>query len=197
MMAFFLGLVLWGVTAIAQAGSGSAGSSAWISCGGDNAPVLNVSYVPDVRDVGIAGLFWMGVLSPDQASGAVMTEHGWANYQGGLFPFAARYDSALPRTLSKTYGLPVSGYTTAGYVGFVVYVGHGVYSADAKAKVRERRTVLNSIRADLIAAGKWTTDYDSDDRYIWTLVLKDMTDRNKYGAVLTVPFVDCTPGGSG
>lgn len=197
MRTIFAGVVLAGVAAFAQAGSGSA----WISCGADYVPILNISYAPDVGDVGMSGLLWMGMLSPDQASGAVMTEQGWwAGYQGGLYPFASRYDAGLPRNVSKAYVLPVSGYSTANYVGYGVYVGHGAYTAASKAKVQERRTLLDSIRAARIAAGKWNTDYDSDDRYIWTLVQKDMTDRNKYGAVLTVPFVDCTPdvlGGGG
>lgn len=182
--------------AFAHAGSGSAS----ISCGTDYVPLLNISYSPDVGDVGMSGLLWMGVLAPDQQSGAVMTERGWAGYEGGLYPFAARFDAGmpvgLPRTVSRSYVLPVNGYTTRGYVGYGVYLGHGAYAPEAQAKVKARRTLLDSVRAARVAAGKWNPDYDNDDRYIWALVQKNMTDQKKFASVLTIPLVDCTPVGA-
>lgn len=80
-----------------QAITASAGGSATITCGdaapgvfnNGQAPVLRISYTPGV-DAGAPGLFWLGVLSPDQTSGAVLTQQGWATYNGGMYPFQAR-----------------------------------------------------------------------------------------------------------
>ena len=59
--------------------------------------------------------------------------------------------------------------------------------------VAQRRAMLNSVRAQRIAAGTWSADYETDDRYIWSLIQGDMVNNNKFGAVITVPFIDCTP----
>ena len=186
-----------------QAASAIAGGSATITCGNappgvynnGQVPQLTINYTPGV-DAGAPGLFWLGVLSPDQNSGAVMTQQGWATYQGGLYPFQARYDNGLPGTVTLTIPFPVdpqSGtLSTAGFVGFSVYAGHGVYTQQAQQLVANRRAMLNSVRAQRIAAGTWQADYDTDDRFIWSVIQKNMVENNKFGALITVPFIDCT-----
>lgn len=192
----FLGVVFAAASAVAHAGG-----SASVTCGNaapgvynnGQAPVLNVSYTPGV-DAGVPGLFWFGVLSPDQTQGAVLTEQGWATYQGGMYPFQARYDGGLPGTITLTIPFPPNGQgtlDTSGFVGYSIYAGHGAYTSQGQQTVANRRAMLNSVRAQRIAAGTWQADYDSDDRFIWSLVQKNMVDNQKFGALLAVPFIDC------
>lgn len=195
MKTIIFGAVLAVIGAVAQAGG-----SAVVTCGNaapgfynnGQAPVLKITYAPG-GDVGVPGLFWLGVLTPDQRDGAVLTDQGWSAYHGGLYPFQARYDGGLPGVISLTVAFPGSELTTAGFVGYGVYVGHGAYTAQAMQAVASRRAALDRVRAKLIAAGTWSAEYDSDDRYIWSLVQKNMMDSQKYGSVMTVPFIDCTP----
>jgi hypothetical protein len=183
-----------------QAVAAYAGGSATITCGNaapgvynnGQAPVLHINYTAGV-DAGAPGLFWLGVLSPDQTRGAVLTQQGWATYQGGMYPFQARYDNGIPGTVTVTIPFPTSSLSTAGFVGFSVYAGHGVYTPRSQEMVAQRRAMLNSIRAQRIAAGTWSAEYETDDRYIWSLIQGDMVNNNKFGAVITVPFIDCTP----
>ncbi len=190
--------VLLGVLFAAASAVAQAGGVVSVTCGNappgvynnGQAPVVNVSYSPGV-DAGAPGLFWLGVLTPDQTQGAVLTPQGWATYQGGLYPFHARYDSGLPGSVTLSIPFPAGGLNTSGFVGFTIYAGHGVYTNQAQQTVSNRRAMLNGVRAQRIAAGTWQTDYDSDERMIWSLVQKNMVDNQKFGALLTVPFIDC------
>lgn len=188
-----------GILLVAAAAAAQAGGSATVTCGSapvgvhnnGQLPVLNVSYTPGV-DAGAPGLFWFGVLSPDQTKGAVLTPQGWTVYEGGMYPFQARYDAGIPGTVTLTVPFPTDGrFDTSGFVGYAVYAGHGVYTTQAQQTVATRRTTLNSVRAQRIAAGTWQAEYDSDDRLIWSLIQKNMVDNKKFGPVLTVPYIDC------
>lgn len=188
---------------MAASAAANAGGSASITCGSappgvynnGQAPVIRISYTPGV-DAGVPGLFWLGVLSPDQKIGAVLTEQGWTTYQGGLYPFQARYDNGLPGTISLTIPFPVDAgsgsLSTSGFVGYSVYAGHGAYTQQSQQMVANRRTMLNSVRAQRIAAGTWSAQYESDDMFIWSLIQKNMVENQKFGALITVPFIDCT-----
>jgi hypothetical protein len=182
----------------AAAIAANAGGSASVVCSTATAndgstylvPVVNVTYSTGA-DAGTPGLFWLGIISSNQTAGAVLTPSGWQTYTGGLYPFAARYDGGLSSTITKTLTLPNGATNTSAYAGYSLYVGDGVYTAAAQAQVTERRTMLNSMKASMVTTGTWSTSYDSDDSYIWSLVQKDMTDNGKYGSVLTIPSVDC------
>lgn len=154
-------------------------------------PTFRVTYSPGA-DVGKPGLFWFGVLSPDLQKGAALTMQGWATYEGGLYPPQSRYDGGL-RQITLTVQLPTRALTTADYVGYGVYLGHGVYTQDARNKVANRRNTLDRLKTDLQAKGRWIAAYDTDDQFIWSLIQKDMTDNQKYGQYFTIPFLDCTP----
>lgn len=192
-----LGTLLAMVGTVALAGTGA---SASVTCGpgapgGFNAgqsAYVRVSY-PTGGDLGRPGLFWLGIISPDQTSGAVLTGQGWVTYQGGLYPFQARYDNGLPGTITLEIPFPNNAVSTAGYVGHSVYVGHGAYTVPARQKVADRRAVLDAAKPEMVARGRWRPEFASDEQYIWSLVQKDMTENKKYGAVLTVPNIDCTP----
>jgi hypothetical protein len=180
------------------------------SCGNGLPPQINISYSTG-SDAGTPGLFWLGVLSPDQTVGAVMTlNQGWQPYQGGLYPPEARYDNGLPGTITITIPFPapmqnnngfgnafggMQGTTldTSAYVGYSVYVGHGAYTSAGQALVADRRAMLISVKPQRVAAGTWQAAYDSDDQFIWSIVQKDMVTNSKYYSIITVPFVDCTP----
>jgi hypothetical protein len=95
--------------------------------------------------------------------------------------------------ISLTMPFPGNGLTTGGFVGYGVYVGHGAYTSQAVQAVANRRATLDRVRAKRIAAGTWSAEHDSNERYIWSLVQKNMMDSQKYGSVMTVPFIDCTP----
>lgn len=188
---FGLALAIVGVTA--QAGGGAS-----VTCGGGGEPqnglppVLNINYVPS-GDVSTPGLFFLGVLTPNQKTGVVMTPKGWVTYEGGLYPFLARYDSGLPGAIPLKIPFPDGALTTAAYVGYGVYAGHGAYTAKGRAAVADRRASLDDAKPTLVADGVWNAEFSSDERFIYSLVQKDMVDNRKYGLMITVPYVDCTP----
>lgn len=155
-------------------------------------PILQVSYNPG-QDAGTPGLFWFGIISQDLTSGSVLTQQGWQSYYGGLYPFQARYDNGLLPRITLSLPLPGGVQNTAAYVGYSVYTGHGIYTYAMRQKVADRRTALNNVKSDMVERGRWRPEFDSDDNHIWSLVQKDMVDNRKYGPILTIPYVDCTP----
>lgn len=162
-------------------------------------PTLRVTYTTGA-DAGQPGLLWFGVLSADQQSGAVLTPNGWQTYQGGLYPFHSRHDGGLRPSTTLNVPLPGNALTTAEYVGFGVYMGHGIYTVNAQQQVASRRATLNRVKPDMVAKGRWRAEFDTDETFIWTLIQKDMTDNGKYGQAYTIPYIDCTPpqqGGGG
>lgn len=179
--------------------SAIAGGQATVNCSvagdsfGPNAvPVLRVSYSTGA-DTGTPGLFWLGVISQDQTIGSVLTPQGWQNYYGGLYPFQARYDGGFPSSITLSIPFPDGVQNTAAYVGFNVYAGNGVYTVDSREKVAARRVSLNSVKPDMVAKGRWRPEFDTDDNFIWSLIQRDMVDNKKYGPILSIPYVDCTP----
>jgi hypothetical protein len=158
-------------------------------------PELRITYSPDSSDVGMPGLFWLGILSPSETVGAVYNiNHQWDSYNGGLYPPANRYDAGVPSTITLTIPFPAdTGYTTEAYQGYSIYVGHGVLTSNAVEMVSLRRNYLNSVRDQRIAAGTWRTEYDSDTQFQWSLIQKNMVDNNKYNSIYRIPFIDCTP----
>lgn len=183
--------------------SAHAGGTATVVCSksGDafgtvSVPILQVSYNTGT-DAGTPGLFWFGIISQDQTLGSVLTPQGWQNYKGGLYPFQARYDNGILQSIKLSLPFPDGAQTTASYVGYSVYAGHGAYSNANRQKVADRRTALNNVKPDMVAKGRWRPELDSDDMYIWSLIQKDMMDNNKYGPILAIPYVDCTPPATG
>jgi hypothetical protein len=163
---------------------------ATVACGPNAAPVLELSY-DSGSDAGVPGLLFLGVLAPDKSIGAAMTESGWVQYEGGLYPFMTRFDTAFPATTKRSLPFPAGSSSTQQYVGYGVYIGHGVLSPAAQAMVMARRAGLTEAKPSMIAAGTWTKEYESDDRFKWSLVQKDMTDNNKFALALVIPFLDC------
>jgi len=193
-------MILAGYLAVAGTVA-QAGGSAVVTCGNAPAgvangqpPVLNVSYTPGA-DIGIPGLFWLGALAPDQKSGGVLVGGRWVGYQGGSYPFQARYDGGMPGMISFSIPLPVSNLTTGEFVGYGVYMGHGVYTGKAAARYASWRADLDSAKARLAANNRNVAaeDAGANERLIQALVQKDMTDNGKYGLALVVPYIDCTP----
>lgn len=184
----FLGL-------LASAAAAHAGGSATVIC--DRlSPALEVTY-NSAADAGVPGLFWVGVLTPNQSGGAFHTAKGWEAYTGGLYPYSVRYDTGFPRTIKVTLPFPSSGYTTREYVGYTVYTGHGVYTQAMRDQVRERREAVNLVKPDMVAKGLWRAEFGSDDYHMLALVQHDLTMNKKYGMIYTIPFVDCNPSDGG
>ena len=187
---FMCGVALAAVGVAAQAGGTASMSCEWYQNG--HAPVLSINYVPG-SDSGTPGLFFVGALTPNQQAGAVMTPQGWITYEGGLYPFLSRYDKGLPGSISLKIPLPDGAMTTAAYVGFGIYAGHGAYTSKGRAAVADRRASLNEAKATLVADGVWNAAFNSDEGYIYSLVQQDMVDNRKYGLLLTIPYLNCKP----
>ena len=198
MKKFLLGVIAAGWAVAAQASA-----VASLSCSGTQ-PVVTISFSAGA-DAGKPGLLWVGALDQSQTIGAVMTLSGaWATYEGGLYPPARRFDAGLPQGATLTVPVPPpAGYAsttnTAHLVGYSIYVGHGALTAAAQQQIAARRAFLNSVKAQRVAAGTWSAEYDSDDRFAWSLVQKDMVDGGKWAAALTIPSIECDPfhGGRG
>ncbi len=184
----------------AAAATAQAGGAAWVTCGYSaqgvqntgEAPILHISY-STAGDAGTPGLFYLGVLSPDQKTGAVMTGQGWTAYQGGLYPFQARYDAGLPGSI--TFSIPFPGYdlSTGSWAGYSIYAGHGAFNQQGMQAVQSRRAGLNEMKPIRVKNGTWRAEYDSDEQFILSVIQKNMTDGGKYAALITVPYIDCTP----
>jgi hypothetical protein len=186
---------------VAGAGLAHAGGSAAVVCSGDPVgggavPLVQVRYLVGA-DAGTPGLFWLGLFSADQTKGAALTASGWQTYTGGLYPFQARYDAGFPTTITLSIPFPAGVQTTRDYVGYSVYAGDGVYTAAMQQQVADRRAALNAEKPDLVASGRWSAAFDSDDSYIWALIQRDMTDNKKYGPLLTIPYLSCLPPNDG
>lgn len=193
----------FGVTLFTLAASAFAGGSASVTCtpapeGVAGNPVLNISYSPN-GDAGSPGMIWVGVLTADQSGGAVLnTSNNWMLYSGGLYPPNQVYYGGIPSSINISVpfpndatGLPVTN--TSQYVGYSVYIGHGIYTQAAADAVASRRSYLNSVKPQRLAAGTWLAGYDDDTQYQFSLVQKYMVDSGTWGGVLSVPFVDCAP----
>lgn len=169
-----------------------AAGKATIECTDDWTPVIRISYSVGA-DTGTPGLFWLGIISQDMKLGSVLTTQGWQDYKGGLYPFQARYDGGLSSNINLDIPFPNGASDTGQYAGYSIYAGHGAYSAASRRKVAERRASLESVKPVLLAQGKWRAELDSDDLYKWSLIQEDMKGGNKYGPMLTIPYVDCSP----
>lgn len=190
--------LLLGVVFAAAAAAAQAQSNATLSCSEYNTPVITVTYTPGV-DAGNPGLFWFGVLTADQQfAEALDITNSWVQYLGGLYPPNQRFDNGLPGTISFSIPFPADSYgnavtNTSAFVGYTIYAGHGVYTADAQQKVAYRRAALNEIKPQRVAEGKWSASYDDDSNYQWSLIQKNMVDNNKFLPLLQIPFLDCAP----
>jgi|ThiBio_inoc_biof_1041523.scaffolds.fasta_scaffold00229_32 hypothetical protein len=207
MRKLFLGVTLAAAAAAAHAGIVA---QATVTCGGNPAgyynsggvPTLNVTYSP-AADAGNPGLFWFGLLTPDQQfANALDITGNWVQYLGGLYPPHKRFDAGLPGTITVSVPFPADQYgsaptNTSQFVGYTIYAGHGIYTQQAAQMVNDRRTYLNSVKAERQAKGTWKAAYEDDTQFMWSLVQKDMTDKTKWGAVITVPYIDCAPQDSG
>lgn len=173
-----------------------AAGAATIVCSSAGTPNLQVSYSTG-PDAGMPGLFWLGIISRDMTLGSVLTPQGWKDYTGGLYPFQARYDNGLMPSIKLEIPFPNGVGNTRQYAGYSIYAGHGAYTQASRQKVAERRAALATVKPDLVAQGRWRAEFDSDEFYMWTLIEKDMKDGNKYGPILTIPYVDCAPESGG
>lgn len=147
-----------------------------------------------INEPGQPGLVWVGMHNPAKTAAYLLDLQGnWQAYNGGLLPPAGRYDGGLPTTMTLDVTLPAGSTlgSSDAFVGWQVYEGYGVYTPKSRQMVAERRSALNEIKPTRVAAGKWNAEYDSDDRFIWSLVQKDMTDNSKYVNVMTIPYVNC------
>ena len=101
MRTLFLGVSLAAAAAAAHA---AIQAQATVTCG--NVPMLNVSYSP-AADAGNPGLFWIGILTPDQQFANALDVTGtWVQYLGGLYPPHKRFDSGLPGTVTVSVPFP-------------------------------------------------------------------------------------------
>jgi hypothetical protein len=182
--------------------------AASVTCG-DSAPGMSNTGSPPVLNVGYAlgsdarmqGLFGVAIMLADMSKGVVLTESGWDTYKGGLFPFASRYDNGFPAQIQRQIPFPGGGMTTSEFQGFGVFLGHGVYTPEAKKKVNDARDSLARNKELLVKMGKWNAQMESAQgrdhelRHIWSLIQKDAVDNKKFSQVFTIPFIDCTPFG--
>ena len=197
MRKLFLGMALAAAAAAVNAG---VVAQVTVTCGTPSGkwghswglPTVNVTYSTGT-DAGTPGLFWLGILTPDQQFATALDLNGeWIQYEGGLYPPHKRYDGGLPGTVSISVPLPGGVTNTAPFVGHTLYAGHGAYTQQSAQMVNKRRTYLNTIKPERQAKGKWQSAYDDDTLFMWSLVQRDMTDKEKWGPVLTIPFIECT-----
>lgn len=201
--------VFVGLALVASVTSAYASASATVTCGPSQqqgsvvgwgaVPTINVSYATG-QDAGQPGVFWLGILTPDQqVADALDTGQRWIQYTGGLYPPNQVFVNGLPGVVTVSIPFPSNpdGSTatdTSQFVGYTIYAGHGVLTAQAKQQVAYRRQYLTANKARMQQDGTWSSAYETDTQFEWALVQKDMTDNKKWGAVLTVPYVSCGSG---
>lgn len=169
-----------------------AAPQALITCVGTT-PTLTLTYSPGA-DGGSPGVFYVGITDPAQQQASFLDQtNTWQAYPGGLYIPEGVYQGGIPGSITLKAAMPGTDYTTSAYVGWTIYAGHGILTSDAQALVANRRSALNAVKPQRVAAGTWNPDYDSDDRFKLSLVQKNMVDAQKYMPAITVPMVDCTP----
>jgi hypothetical protein len=189
--------VLLGAMCAATSIGASAAGTAKIECVGYT-PTVTLTYSTG-NDIGSPGLTYVGILSPDQKTVALLgLSNQWEAYPGGLYMPNGRHDTGLPAVKTIKMTMPQTNYSAApqsthAYVGYVLYAGHGALTPAGIQKVQSRRTALNKVKPTLVAKGTWNAQYESDDQIKQSLVQQNMTDNNKYGPVFTIPMLDCSP----
>ncbi len=159
-------------------------------------PIINVTYSTG-GDGGQPGVFWLGILTPDQqVADALNINQQWIQYTGGLYPPNQVFTSGMPGTVTVSIPLPGDPSDTSQYVGYTIYAGHGVLTTQDQQEVAYRRQYLNANEARMQQNGTWNSAYADDSQFEWALVQKDMLDNNKWGAVITIPYVNCDPFGN-
>lgn len=193
------GLVL--VLSCGFAMAGGWGATASVTCGfnGDMyRPALNITYSTG-SDAGTPGLLGIGVMLPDMSDGVVYSDGEWAPYKGGLYPFESRFDDGFPAVITRSLAFPGNSHSTGEYFGYMVFIGHGAYTDEARHRVEVMRSARARNKETLLKKGKWTaqmeasTGPDFELRYIWSLIQKDGIDNQKFGKVISIPIVDCSP----
>ena len=186
-----------GVTAMAQtvsanafcAGTTYAPSSASIAISGNVA----------VTDVGLPGAVWVGIEDPAKPGypAAFLTPGGWVAWTTGSLP-AYVETPAIGSDFSYTACIPSSpsgggcASNSASFVGWKVYAGYGVLTPEHQALIAKRRASLDLAKPWLQQQGKWRPDYEDDVAYRNALVQKSANE-GRWGAALTVPYINCTP----
>lgn len=177
----------------------TASGTATIACEG-NLPIITLSYFTGA-DVGLPGVTYVGLVSPQLDYGLMLDmSNQWSNFTSGqLLPNGA-FDSGLPAQKMLKFRLPNSNgnpSSTASFVNYKLYAGHGALTAKEKELVQKRREALNKTKDIHVAKGAWLPQYQDDDFFKLTLAQKNMTEGNKYYQVLTVPILDCSTTFSG
>ncbi len=197
----FILLLAPGMAAMAQTVSGN------VFCAGttfDPSPAsVSVSGTVAASDVGLPGAIWVGIEDPGTPGtpAAFLTPSGWVAWTTGGFPTYVE-TPAIASTFSYSACIPSSparggcAATSAGFVGWKVYAGYGVLTPEHQALVQKRRAALNAAKPWLQQKGKWRADYDDDFAFRNALIQKSAND-GRWGAALTIPFINCTPPESG
>lgn len=160
-------------------------------------PVVSVSYSPG-NDAGVPGLIYFGALEPGGQGGAVLTPGKvWQAYKGGSYPFYEKYLTGLPGSISFSIGLPNGSMTTAAYVDYELYAGHGAYTKEHVANVQNMLKQQNETKAMLSKMGAWSSELESgmisEMHMIQAAVELDFIKYRKGAKLLTIPYIDCTP----
>ena len=151
--------------------------------------VVTVRHEPEPADTGSPGLIWIALVPPSDAGQTpplfFTLNQRWESWEGGLYVPAGRFDEGLPAAFS------INSLVDRQYIGWSIYSGHGVLTEQAQRIVAARRAILTAQRDHRIAAGTWSTSYDTDDQMKWSLVQKDAKDNGKYGLLAEVPNLIC------
>lgn len=150
-------------------------------------------------DTGLPGAIWVGIEDPSTPGqpAAFLTPSGWVPWTRGGFPTYME-TPAMGASFSYTACIPSSptvgtcAPTSASFVGWKIFAGYGVLTPEHQALITQRRTSLDMAKAWLQAQGKWIAAYDDDTAIRNALVQKSAND-GRWGAALTIPWLDCTP----
>jgi len=154
-------------------------------------------------DVGLPGAIWIGIEDPATPGypTAFLTPNGWVTWTTGGFPTYVE-TSAINQQFSYTACVPGSfaggtcSATTGDYLGWKVYAGYGVLTPVHQSLITKRRASLDSAKTQLVAKGKWRTEYEDDVAYRNALIQGSAND-GRWGEAMTIPFVDCSPPSGG
>ena len=175
---------------IFSASTAAIASSAEFKCE-NNQPVLKFSATTGL-DAGKPGLFWVGVHTPDQKYGYFFNAQGtWDQYTGGLYTPHKRFDSGLPPSIQMRIPIPsqMGADSSDAYVGWEIYAGHGALTKEDEAAIKSRRIAISEARKS--GQNLADSEYNSDERFAWGLVQKNMVDNKKYYRVIVVPQNIC------
>lgn len=136
-------------------------------------------------DAGTPGLVYVAVHDDLQTRAAFFSmDGGWEEYLGGTMPiFMVMREGLQDMTIEVPFGM-----RAAGFQGYSLYVGYGLYLPGMEQEVEKRRIGIAKVREKFPDRQV----YDPGDDYVRRLLVeREMKDSERYVKVADITSISC------